>query len=1138
MEKFLISILFILFNLVLTFKLFCNDLNKFSFMDSIRDKSFINLNESFLNKIDVKEKNYERIEITNKNFSILPDYIFQDFCIEILILEQNEIEYVSNLSFSRISKLNTLSLKLNKIKSITEILNSLSLSDESTLQLLDLSSNNIDKINVKFLRNFENLINLDLQSNKIESIGEFCLENLKNLKELRLNDNRLKIIQENTFFNLKSLFIFDLSNNRIVKIEKKSFKTLINLKYLHLDKNRLNELDSDLFENLTSLTELILNKNKLSNLRLNGLYLLENLDLNQQNFVFLDRKMFQNFINLNTLNLKYNSINTLESYTFSANKNLEDLDLKNSEIKFINENAFYGLSHLNTIYLDYNLLTELNSGMFNGLKKLDCLNLNSNLLNKISKNDFINLKNLQFIGLNFNMISVLEQGCFKGLYKLLHLYLKRNSLKVLKEFTFSNLTALCKLDLSSNKIKIIEENAFFNLVSLEILNLSENKLENVKNYYFNNLKNLKYLYLTGNRLLHLEGDMFKKIDYIDLSYNCLNSFNFIFLQNTSTILLGKNEIISIKNINFRSGYINELNLSSNKITELLDFVFESNCIIDLINLANNGIRFISENLFNCTTVRVFHLYLENNRINSLSFLNDQFSKLYTLNLADNLISRLYTKDFENFKNLRTLDLSNNPILNIESQLSFGIYLFDFKISSNENSNFSIDFSLFNQRIHKIDLGNCQVENLNYISNLKNLGYLYLRNIQTTGNEEIEILRLENSFIYYLDLSFNSIKNIQNLLKGYEYVDYLKLTNVNFKTKHLLYLTNLNLIRVLILDQNSIEFILKEHFSKLNDLKELDLSFNLIDRIEAGSFVDLTKLRILNLKNNNLKLVYFSDFYINDITFFLFQNNQIFKLENVKSFQSLAKIDFSNNNLKFIDSELIFEEVNPITSLNLSNNLLTSIDENLLKNCYLLEWANFEFNNINHISPNAFERQTQLVFLSLSNNNIKKLDANIFKDLVRLEKLNLSSNNLVYIISCLFINQISLKELDLSNNSLKSIGENAFSNLRSLNILNLAFNFELSIGKNVFKNLQKITDIFMPYNVILKFKFEIKNSFLLENEKQHQDLAFLKSVYFNYFENVIDCKLILEFAKWGLNLNLKRDNEFDLFYFKCYLLDLK
>ena len=82
--------------------------------------------------------NYDyNILIQNKNYSSLSNYIFKGIRLLKVLMNDNEIEFVPDRAFSNINKINSLELYNNRIKSLDNIIISLSNSSTKPVLFLD-----------------------------------------------------------------------------------------------------------------------------------------------------------------------------------------------------------------------------------------------------------------------------------------------------------------------------------------------------------------------------------------------------------------------------------------------------------------------------------------------------------------------------------------------------------------------------------------------------------------------------------------------------------------------------------------------------------------------------------------------------------------------------------------------------------------------------------------------------------------------------------------------------------------------------------------------------------------------------------------------------------------------------------------
>ena len=318
-----------------------------------------------------------------------------------------------------------------------------------------------------------------------------------------------------------------------------------------------------------------------------------------------------------------------------------------------------------------------------------------------------------------------------------------------------------------------------------------------------------------------------------------------------------------------------------------------------------------------------------------------------------------------------------------------------------------------------------------------------------------------------------------------------------------------------LSNNKISFINSKLLSNLQ-LKFLDLSFNRI--ISLIGFEKFKLLEELNLSNN----------YIGDD-----------QLKYLSSLSKLKTLNISNNNLKNEEIKKIIYSINSLQKINISNNNIEQLIFNKSKGLIELE---LDYNKLNYLSFNSNDKSFEyLMYLSVNENKLKAID-NI-NNLINLEYLSLSVNELKTInLSKL----TKLKYLQLKSNILEKFTINksnqllqyidiSFNNINSLTIMG-----ECSSVKNLIADNNKLTGInFGENNNNINVNNNINNnkfknielfdiSFNLINDIKF--LIFFKSVQklnisFNNIDNLIDLLSILKYFNQLKDLNLI-ENEFN------------
>ncbi|KAK0159607.1 hypothetical protein PV327_010703 [Microctonus hyperodae] len=177
--------------------------------------------------------------------------------------------------------------------------------------------------------------------------------------------------------------------------------------------------------------------------------------------------------------------------------------------------------------------------------------------------------------------------------------------------------------------------------------------------------------------------------------------------------------------------------------------------------------------------------------------------------------------------------------------------------------------------------------------------------------------------------------------------------------------------------------------------------------------------ILNMNGNNIAEL---PPFPSNITLRRLQmaHNRLTEL-NYRSFAGLLFLldaDFSYNEIKYVDPEA-FQDSPGLITLELQNNPLQEVKRQFL-NCKTLLYLYLSNCHISKINDRFFQNITNLKRLDISNNPLQTIDSVPFEYLPHLEYLNLDNCSLTYIAPKAFINFENLCELILTNNNLTTV----------------------------------------------------------------------------------------------------------------------
>ena len=147
----------------------------------------------------------------------------------------------------------------------------------------------------------------------------------------------------------------------------------------------------------------------------------------------------------------YNKITELRAGTFSHLTQCSKLDIRDNSIRTIQEDTFSGMGQLGALFLYYNKITSLQKSMFNGLHSLTYLNIQNNVIETNPDGCFSDLR---------NKLSAISGIMWLGLSALKRLYLHNKNIATLKPGDLDHLPMLERLLLHSNPLTTLSHTIF------------------------------------------------------------------------------------------------------------------------------------------------------------------------------------------------------------------------------------------------------------------------------------------------------------------------------------------------------------------------------------------------------------------------------------------------------------------------------------------------------------------------------------------------------------------------------------------------------------------------------------------------------------------------------------------------------
>lgn len=675
-------------------------------------------------------------------------------------------------------------------------------------------------------------------------------------------------------------------------------------------------------------------------------------DLSDNAITHITKESFQKLQNLTKINLNHNA----KQQHRNENKNGMN----------ITDGAFLGLRNLTVLLLEDNQLYTMPAGLPESLKELSLI---QNNIFQVTKNNTSGLKNLDrlYLGWNCyfkcNQTFKVEDGAFKNLIQLTVLSLSFNNLfyvppklpsslrklflsnaKIMNitQEDFKGLEHLTLLDLSGNCPRCfnapfpctpcetnssihIHPLAFQSLTQLRYLNLSSTSLRTIPSTWFDNLTNLKELHLEFNYLVQeiASGAFLTKLpnlQILDLS------FNFQYKEYLQYINISSNfsMLRSLKKLHLKGYVFRELKKEHLKPLQNL-----SN-----LTTINFGINFIEKIDFKAFQdfPQLDVIYLSGNRIASIIDSTDYSSWRHHLR-------KPLSTDYDEFDPHMNFYHSTKPLIKPECT-TYGKAL-DLSL----NNIFFIGKSQFEgfQDIACLNLSsnaNGQVFNGTEFSSMPHIKYLDLTNNRLDFDDNKAFSDLHD--LEVLDLSHNA--------------HYFSIAGV---THRLGFIQNLINLRVLNLSHNGIYTLTNESELKSVSLKELVFSGNRLDRlwkVNDGKywsiFRGLQSLTRLDLSYNNLQQI---------------PNGAFLNLS-----QSLQELHISGNRLRFFNWTLL-QYFPHLHLLDLAGNELYFLPNCLSKVTHSLKTLLLSHNHFSHLPSGFLSQAGNLVHLDLSFNTINMIN---------------------------------------------------------------------------------------------------------------------------------------------------------------------
>ncbi|XP_075981606.1 uncharacterized protein LOC142980161 [Anticarsia gemmatalis] len=1024
-------------------------------------KSFL-ISDSRANELQELDLSFNVLQYLGSELNEVPH-------LKKLYLQNNKLSSLADDAFMNLRDLTHLYLQQNLLSSVN-----LSLIHLKSLMTIDISNNHLITLSGYEVNRLTAIVDFNISHNELTTIESNCFNQAFGLQKADFSYNDIKIkIESVMFINNNHLQYLDFYNNRIFGIEDNAFKHC-NLSYLNLVNNRIT---GDLNENTLQ------NLNKIPHL-----------DLSRQNITGIKNNAFAAMTSLTNLNLSRNSISAIENSSFVNTYSITVLDLSYNiipNLSFLSNS----LAALIELRLNNNNITVLTKHIFDNQTRLRTLDISMN--NIISIEEYsLPLQNLQYLNIAGSKINgVVKRNVFSPARYLRFLDLSYFNITKIDSFAFTDLPVMAKLNLSNNHIESVKVSSFKGVDNLYSLDISYNDLHDFK-FNSSNLTNLKALHLSHNKLTNISGFISSpcKLSYLDLSYNNIENVTGIgtdLLPDLTVLHLDNNKI---KHFNYPKTNslttLIDLRLSSNGISEVNLSYFKDLLSVDL---SDNNLTYINRTFLQNNDY-LQALDVSRNKITDLPPGTFQFMKnLKLLNLSSNYLTRLRYGSLRGLHKTEILDLSKNKI----SQLDVDIFhecdeLKTLIIDYNNIKTFSVErLILALKKIRTLSLGGNPILCREIVHNIKsaNVTFYAIRQVEVTSIDKIyhednvhgikcgddsddvltttrkvdDVMKDSQSdavssltssivvMIWCLVLTLVVICGAVAYIKLYRNRVFTVNRNMNMQLRNSTDSSvsefQTDLLGCLIIACQTVTtnpWTLNDEGQCFFTVISTNLSEIMSDKIPTCDYEfaePYITFIITNTTNKNITNNFFTTTFDPHIKIIKATNNTWLNIApaTFKNFNNVLYIDLSGNSIQNIN--MAFKGLQALDSLNLSRNHIQLINPDtftISENETRLHLLDLSHNLLTHLPNNLFVKIHNLRMLYLQGNKISMLGDDSFRYLKNLVYMNLCCNDLTALNTAMkYLN--SLTDLDLSRNRISNLNKDTFAGLSSLQVIDLSLN---------------------------------------------------------------------------------------------------
>jgi Leucine-rich repeat (LRR) protein len=366
-------------------------------------------------------------------------------------------------------------------------------------------------------------------------------------------------------------------------------------------------------------------------------------------------------------------------------------------------------------------------------------------------------------------------------------------------------------------------------------------------------------------------------------------------------------------------------------------------------------------------------------------------------------------------------------------------------------------------------------------------------------ENCKLDRIPVNFLHNLPglETFNAVSTSITELEPSTFSSSVKLRNVDLSYNHLQRIPdhtfegaiNLN---ELDLSHNKINSVEQNSFFQLTELDTLDLSYNQIDMIHPETMWALPEVTKIFLRYNRLRVLNTNLFLKNlKLAILTLDNNEIaviepMLLENHASVLSVVHLHLQNNRLSNIENLLPFEQ---LQHLDLSNNVALELKTKSFEKFWQLKSLYLDKTNMAHVGNvfSVLDSLRYLVELKIADNNLSPQQIGQLPRLKYLEQLSIEKNSLTEVDYSLMTEKFpSLKLIGVNGNPWKcSYLQTMLDHLEGQGVSVDSWTTDTVAGKrningvNCYSTWKRIFTVILMLFLVLLFLLVITNVYCYE-----------------------------------------------------------